>query len=112
MAARRLQWAREAMTGLSEQHHLPVENLLTPDTLRRVLWTPPATRDVGDLLDAVVDRLSELGARNWQVALCAPLITSAILEAEREPEPQGEGETESEAAGDVGETSGDSVGDT
>jgi len=113
VAARRLQWAREAMAGLSEQHHLPVENLLTPDTLRRVLWTPPATRDVGDLLDQVVDRLSELGARNWQVALCAPLITSAILEAEREPEPlaQGDGETDSEGDA-LGETSGDSVGDT
>ena len=88
VAGRRLAWAREAMTQLSEQHRVPQENLLTPDTLRRVLWTPPETRDVGDLLDQVVDRLTDLGARAWQVALTAPLITTAILEAEREPEPQ------------------------
>ncbi len=90
VAGRRLAWAREAMTRLSEQHHVPQENLLTPDTLRRVLWTPPATRDAGDLLDQVVDRLGELGARAWQVALTAPLITTAILEAEREPDPEPE----------------------
>ena len=87
VAGRRLQWARAAMAQLSEQHQVPQENLLTPDTLRRVLWTPPETRDVGDLLDEVVDKLSDLGARPWQVALTAPLITTAILEAEREPEP-------------------------
>ncbi len=125
VAGRRLQHAREAMAQLSEQHHLPQENLLTPDTLRRVLWTPPPTRDAGDLLDQVVDRLGDLGARSWQVALTAPLITTAILEAEREPEPdpepdaepegQGEGvevgRDESEAPGSSGD-SGVSVGDS
>ena len=87
VAGRRLAWAREAMARLSELHQVPQENLLTPDTLRRVLWEPPATRDAGDLLDRVVDRLGDLGARSWQVALTAPLLTTAILEAEREPEP-------------------------
>ncbi len=96
VAGRRLQWARDAMAALSEQRQVPTENLLTPDTLRRVLWTPPETRDSGDLLDAVVDRLAELGARPWQVALTAPIITTAILEAEREPEPEPAPEDEPE----------------
>ena len=39
------------------EHGLPVENLLTPDYLRRTLWTPPATRDPGELLDAVAAQL-------------------------------------------------------
>ena len=30
-----------AIAALSEKHQVPVENLLTPDYLRRVLWTPP-----------------------------------------------------------------------
>ncbi|MEJ7832139.1 MAG: HRDC domain-containing protein, partial [Nocardioides sp.] len=82
IAARRLALARTALTAAAEEHRLPVENLLTPDTLRRTLWTPPHTRDPGDLLDSVVDQLSGYGARRWQVALSAPLIVTAIIEAD------------------------------
>ncbi|GGO71933.1 HRDC domain-containing protein [Nocardioides deserti] len=82
VAADRLQLAREAMTALADEHGLPVENLLTPDYLRRTLWTPPATRDPGDLLDAVAGVLQGYGARSWQVALAAPVLTRAILDAD------------------------------
>ena len=82
VAAVRLQLARDAVAALAEQHHLPVENLLTPDTLRRTLWSPPATRDPGDLLDQVVDQLTSMGARPWQVALTAPVIATAVLQAD------------------------------
>ncbi|MGZ4449947.1 MAG: HRDC domain-containing protein [Nocardioides sp.] len=84
VAARRLALAREAMAELAEQHHLPVENLLTPDYLRRTLWTPPRTREAGALLDDVVAMLSSYGARGWQIALTAPLLTQAILQADAE----------------------------
>ncbi len=84
-AARRLALARAAMAALAEQHHLPVENLLTPDLLRRVLWAPPRTRDSGDLLDQVADQLTSYGARGWQLALTAPVITEAITRADAEP---------------------------
>ena len=83
VAARRLELAREAMTRLSEQHDVPVENLLTPDVLRRLLWQPPRTREPGSLLDEVTGLLSGNGARGWQIALTAPVLTSAILDAER-----------------------------
>ncbi|MDN4171451.1 ribonuclease D [Nocardioides sp. SOB77] len=82
VAADRLQLAREAMTALAEEHGLPVENLLTPDYLRRTLWTPPATREPGELLDAVAGVLQGYGARSWQVALSAPVLTRAILDAD------------------------------
>jgi ribonuclease D len=82
VAARRLELARTAMTALAETHHLPVENLLTPDYLRRTLWTPPSTRVPGDLLEAVVIQLSGLGARSWQIGLTAPVIVAAILDAD------------------------------
>lgn len=82
VAADRLQLAREAMTALADEHGLPVENLLTPDYLRRTLWTPPATRDPGELLDAVAGTLQGYGARSWQVALAAPVLTRAILDAD------------------------------
>ncbi|HET9423176.1 MAG TPA: ribonuclease D [Nocardioides sp.] len=97
VAARRLQLAREGMAALAEEHHLPVENLLTPDSLRRVLWTPPSSRDPGELLEAVVDQLSGFGARGWQIALVAPLIVRAILDAdsysEGDSEPEGDSES-------------------
>lgn len=82
VAARRLELARSAITSLSETHQVPVENLLTPDYLRRTLWTPPATRVPGDLLDEVVAQLSGLGARSWQIGLTAPVIVAAILDAD------------------------------
>ncbi len=82
VAAKRLHLAREAMNALAEKHGLPVENVLTPDFLRRTLWTPPKTRDPGELLDAVAGMLAGYGARSWQIGLASPVLTTAILEAE------------------------------
>ncbi|NYD43119.1 HRDC domain-containing protein [Nocardioides panaciterrulae] len=84
VAASRLALARSAMADLAEQHSIPVENLLTPDYLRRTLWTPPATRDPGQLLDEVAAQLAAYGARSWQIALTAPLLTTAVLQADAE----------------------------
>ena len=41
-AAARLTQARAALAELAEELSVPVENLLTPDSARRVLWQPPA----------------------------------------------------------------------
>lgn len=88
VAARRLALAREALTELSEQLSLPVENLLTPDYVRRTLWTPPATREPTALRAAVGDQLAGYGARPWQIELAAPVLVDAILTADvPEPEP-------------------------
>lgn len=87
VAARRLVLAREAMTALAEERDLPVENLLTPDYLRRVLWAPPATRDPDSLPAAVAAQLAELGARPWQIELVGPVVTRAVLQADEEPPP-------------------------
>jgi ribonuclease D len=85
VAARRLVLAREALTALSEEHELPAENLLTPDYLRRVLWSPPKTRDPDSLAAAVAAALAALGARRWQIELTGPAVTRAILDADDEP---------------------------
>lgn len=86
VAARRLALARPRMAALAEAHTVPVENLLTPDYLRRVLWTPPATRDPEALATEVASQLTGYGARQWQVDLTGPVLVSAILEADVEPE--------------------------
>ncbi len=81
-ADRRLKLARAAVTEVSTQMSIPVENLLTPDLLRRIAWTPPEhlTRD------SIATALSELGARAWQLDATAQVIADAFVEASQTPE--------------------------
>ena len=76
VAARRLTRARMAVTAIAEQNTMPAENLLPPDALRRVVWTPPEPIDV----DAVRAALLGHGARSWQVALTATALAAALPE--------------------------------
>ncbi|MEU8543790.1 ribonuclease D [Streptomyces sp. NPDC048717] len=73
-AAARLSSARAAVSALAEELHLPAENLITPDTVRRVCWEPPSL--VGP--DAIAAALSGYGARAWQVQLVTPLLVTAM----------------------------------
>ena len=76
VAAARLAQAREGIAAFGAEHAVPVENLLTPDVLRRLLWTPPA-----DLSEAgIAAALAALGARPWQVAITAPIVARACAE--------------------------------
>ena len=104
VAARRLSLARAALGKLAEQQGLPVENVLTPDYLRRVLWTPPSSRDPEALADAVDGVLSELGARPWQIELAGPVVVQAILEADQ-PLPTADEPSEASEASEPDETS-------
>ncbi|KOG38988.1 3'-5' exonuclease [Streptomyces decoyicus] len=74
-AAARLSAARAAVTSLAESLNLPQENLITPDTVRRLCWEPPAepTRE------SVAEVLTGHGARPWQIEQVAPLLTEALL---------------------------------
>lgn len=73
-AAARLTAARAALSEIAERHTVPIENLLLPDLLRRVCWTPPTAE-----LESVTEALSERGARRWQIDLVAPALTTALL---------------------------------
>ena len=81
-ADRRLKAARAAITELSEAMAIPIENLLTPDSLRRVAWRPPAEVT----LESIRAALAETGARTWQLDATAQLIHSAFVEALQSPE--------------------------
>jgi ribonuclease D len=74
-AAKRLATARPLLQEKADQLKLPLENLLTPDFLRRVAWRPPA--DISE--ESLADELRTLGAREWQIGLVAPLVTAAFL---------------------------------
>lgn len=73
-AAVRLKAARAGLAQLSEQWSVPVENLLSPDLMRRLLWTPPSPADP----DAVAALLRAGGAREWQIGLTRDLLAEAI----------------------------------
>jgi ribonuclease D len=77
VAAGRLARARTAMSEVSERHKIPVENLLSPDLMRRLAWSPPSS-DVA----AVSEFLLAGGARRWQVDLTAPGLAAAMAEAD------------------------------
>jgi ribonuclease D len=81
VAAARLSAARAALSEQAEQLRLPVENLLTPDLLRRLLWTPPDPLDAESLSAA----LTTAGARRWQVQLVVPTLVQAVADADARP---------------------------
>lgn len=82
-AAARLTRARTAMGELSTEHSIPVENLLSPDLVRRLCWDglPDYDRvpDSPDDLAAAIDGfLKSGGARPWQRELAVPHLTVAL----------------------------------
>jgi ribonuclease D len=76
-ADKRLKTARAAVTEVATEKSIPVENLLTPELLRRLAWSPPAPADV----QAVTATLREYGAREWQLDATAQVIADAFVEA-------------------------------
>lgn len=79
-AADRLTAERAAMTELSERVRVPVENLLTPDLVRRLVWdwTPGPAEAAEARVDAV---LVAGGARPWQRQLTVPVLAAALSTA-------------------------------
>jgi ribonuclease D len=76
-AATRLQAARAGLAELSRRWAVPVENVLSPDLVRRLMWSPPASRDAV----AVAEALRAGGAREWQIELTGALLTDALNRA-------------------------------
>ena len=78
----RFKRARADVTALAESLEIPLENLLTPEYLRRVAWAPPAeiTRQ------SVADALATLGARPWQVDATAQVIADAFVRIDQTPD--------------------------
>ena len=73
--------AQEAAAELS----IPVENLMTPEFIRRICWNLPQGRHEQSEIEAL---LAEWGARAWQIQILAPILQGALLESEPLPEPE------------------------
>jgi ribonuclease D len=74
VAAARLGQARTVLGEFAKARSIPIENLLSPDAMRRVLWAPPPD----PTQSSVAEALTALGARQWQVDIAAPILEEAI----------------------------------
>jgi ribonuclease D len=73
-AAARLSAARAGLAVVAERRIIPVENLVSPDLVRRLCWTPPAELDESTVTAA----LRAGGARAWQTELVLPVLLDAL----------------------------------
>lgn len=80
-----LSHARAAIELISQENQIPVENLITPEHVRRICWKPPIGATSALSIAEVEKALAELGSRQWQIDLVAPALAAALLE--REPIP-------------------------
>jgi ribonuclease D len=74
-AAKRLAAVRGAVAALADSHHLPTENLLAPDAVRRLSWQPPEPLSP----ESVAAELERYGARPWQIEVTATPIAMAMI---------------------------------
>jgi ribonuclease D len=64
--------AKARLLAQAEELSIPLENMLTPEYIRRICWNAPK----GEVAGA----LATLGARSWQIEIAAPILESALLE--------------------------------
>ncbi|GAA0941042.1 ribonuclease D [Actinocorallia libanotica] len=81
-AAARLSAARTVVAALADEHVLPSENLVQPDFIRRLSWSPPQSPDP----EAIRAALDGLGARPWQADLVSVPLAKAWLRLESKGE--------------------------
>lgn len=74
-AAARLTASKTFLAGLSQELGIPTENMLTPDTVRRLCWEPPTSPDQ----ETIATYLRDAGARGWQIDLTLVGLTDAIV---------------------------------
>jgi ribonuclease D len=64
--------AKARLMEKAEALSIPLENMITPEYIRRICWNAPK----GEVARA----LATLGARSWQIEIVAPVLESALLE--------------------------------
>jgi ribonuclease D len=100
-----LSHARALIEAIATENSIPVENLISPESIRRICWSPPiGSRQVRDE-PAVRTMLDGLGARQWQIELVAPALANALLEHEplEIPEPPENPEVSGPVSQETGE---------
>jgi len=79
LAYARLTHARFHLQSLAHELKMPLENLISPESVRRLIWV--SEKRSFDLESAKAFLL-EIGAREWQVNLASEIIVRALQESE------------------------------
>jgi ribonuclease D len=74
--------AKAGLTLRASELSIPLENLISPEAMRRICWNMP----VGN----VANSLAALGVRQWQIELTEAILEAALLETEPVPTPEPE----------------------
>jgi ribonuclease D len=77
----RLSHARSNIAALALELDLPVENLVTPELVRKLCWELPKN-DQSIYEKYVAEQLKQMGARDWQISQVTPLIAQALPQTE------------------------------
>ncbi len=80
-ADRRYRAVRPRLQAIADDLALPMENLLTPEHVRRLAWAPPPSTTT----EAIANALATIGARPWQIDATAQAIGEAFVEALQVP---------------------------
>ena len=81
--------AKARLDERAKELSIPLENMITPEYVRRICWNSPKS--------GVAQALATLGARSWQIAIAAPILEEALLETEPLIEPAVEPAVEPDA---------------
>jgi ribonuclease D len=77
-AAVRLEAARAGLAEVSQRVGVPMENLISPDLVRRLCWEWEGGSEGAQVLEAVDEYLRAGQARPWQRELVDPVLATAV----------------------------------
>ena len=77
-----LSHARALIDIIATNNSIPVENLISPESVRRICWSPPPGSTLKRDEAGVRSALASLGARPWQIDLVAGALADTLLERE------------------------------
>ncbi|MEJ0014496.1 MAG: HRDC domain-containing protein [Actinomycetota bacterium] len=75
----RLSHARTAVQQRAAELGMPVENLVSPEVIRQLVWKNPPEENLEQYIQEI---LAENGARPWQIAQIASLLSEPMLATE------------------------------
>ena len=75
----RLTHARAAVIERAAELDIPVENLISPEAIRQLVWKNPPASEIESYIE---DLLEANGARGWQIAQIKQILVQPLLETE------------------------------
>ena len=81
----RLSHARAAVIGLAGELEIPVENLVSPEVIRQLVWKNPPESDIESYIEGL---LETHGARRWQIEQITQVLIEPMYATEPIPAPE------------------------